>query len=203
MRKIISSSAISIRWMGLFGLLCVWTSCSSPKLAQHSSVHKHAYLSETTEAPQAAQARPEATIADDVELVASSDPTVLPAVSENLAASVNELAIENPKLARKVAKLARKVEKQAATSENVVQQASAKDQHAAKQLLAKAEKKFDIMKAKKANAAQANTTLVALGALLAIVGLVLVLATSGTASTIGILALGVGVVLLIISLLTN
>lgn len=203
MRKIISSSAISIRWMGLFGLLCVWTSCSSPKLAQNSTIHNHAYLSETPEAPQAAQAGPEATIADDVELVASSDPTMLPAVSENLAASVNELAIENPKLARKVAKLARKVEKQAATSENVVQQASAKDQHAAKQLLAKAEKKFDIMKAKKANAAQANTTLVALGALLAIVGLVLVLATSGTASTIGIVALGVGVVLLIISLLTN
>jgi vancomycin resistance protein YoaR len=203
MRKIISSSAISIRWMGLFGLLCVWTSCSSPKLAQNSTIHSHAYSAETTEAPQAAQGRTEATIAEDAELVASSDPTILPAVSENLAASVNEIAIENPKLARKVAKLANKVEKQAAVSKNGVQQANVKDQHAAKQLLAKAEKKFDIMKAKKANAAQANTTLVALGALLAIVGLVLVLATSGTASTIGIVALGVGVVLLIISLLTN
>jgi hypothetical protein len=63
----------------------------------------------------------------------------------------------------------------------------------------KAAKKFDI---KQAKAAQATGSLVALGALLAVGGLVLMLVTTGTASTIGLVALIVGLVVLLISVLS-
>jgi uncharacterized membrane protein len=156
----------------------------------------------TDEAPQAAQSSMAS--AEEVELVASSDPTMLPAIAKTIDASLAELSAENPKLARKMAKIVHKVEKQAAANTDEKSGiASAKDKNAAQKLIAKAEKKFDIMKAKQANAAQANATLIGLGALLAIVGLVLVLATSGTASTIGLVALIVGVVLLLVSLFTG
>lgn len=209
MKKTFSPLSLSIRWVGLFGMLCLWASCSSPRLAQNASpANGHAYMAKSDEAPQAAQGKSKVLDpvwdAEHVELVASNDPAMLPAVTKKLDASLSELAIENPTLARKVSKLVHKAEKQAAaSSEKNLQPASVKDQNAAQKLIAKAEKKFDIMKAKKADAAQANTALVGLGALLAVVGLVLVLATSGTAATIGLVALIVGVVLLILSLLTN
>jgi ABC-type bacteriocin/lantibiotic exporter with double-glycine peptidase domain len=156
----------------------------------------------TDEAPQAAQSSMAS--AEEVELVASNDPTMLPAIAQSVDASLTELSAENPKLARKMAKIVQKVEKQAAAStDNTSGIATAKDKNAAQKLIAKAEKKFDIMKAKQANAAQANATLIGLGALLAIVGLVLLLATSGTGATLGLISLIVGVVLLVISLLSR
>jgi hypothetical protein len=208
MKKTISSVNLSMRWMGLLSMLCLWASCSSPKLAQHAlSSNNPVYVAQADEAPQAAQTNSASTNssepAEAVELIASNDPTMLPAVSEKLDASLTELAVENPKLARKMSKVVHKLEKQTAvTSPNQALQASAKDKNAAQKLMAKAEKKFDILKAKKAEAAQANTTLVALGALLAVVGLILLLATSGTAATVGLISLVIGVVLLIISLLS-
>jgi hypothetical protein len=208
MRKTNYSLTLSIQCMGLVAMLCFWTSCSSPKLAQTAlPLNNHTSAAYTDEAPQAAQARPEATdlqwTAEEVELVASNDPTMLPAVTKQLDASLADLSAENPKLARKMSKLVHKAEQQAAVNtDNASQKATAKDLTAVKKLLSKAEKKFDIKKAKEANAAQANTTLVGLGALLAVVGLVLLLVTSGTAATIGLISLIVGVVLLVISLLS-
>jgi hypothetical protein len=160
------------------------------------------------EAPQAAQVRAEATdiqeASQQVELVASSDPHMLPAVAQQLDAAMTDLSAENPKLARKVAKMVKKVEQQATTeAENPSQGAITKNENAAKKMLAKAEKKFDIMKAKSANAAQSNTALIGLGALLSVVGLVLLLATSGTGATVGLIALIIGVVLLILGLLSG
>jgi hypothetical protein len=203
MKKTSSLFKFSIRWMGLFSMLCLWASCSSLKPAQN-----HINMAQADEVPQAAQTKSESTkllwSAEEVELIASNDPTMLPAVSEKLDASFTELAVENPKLARKMSKVVHKLEKQVAVnSQDQPLQASAKNKNAARKLMAKAERKFDILKAQKAEAAQANTTLVALGALLAIVGLVLVLATSGTAATIGLISLVIGVVLLIISLVSN
>jgi hypothetical protein len=208
MKETISPVNLSIRWMGFLSMLCLWTSCSSPKLAQHTlSSNDRVYVAQADEAPQAAQTNSASTnspgSAKEVELIASNDATMLPAVSEQMDASLTELAVENPALARKMSKVVHKLEKQTSvTSQNQPLHASAKDKNAAQKLMAKAEKKFDIMKANKAKAAQANTTLVALGALLAVVGLVLVLATSGTASTVGLISLVIGVVLLIISLLS-
>ncbi len=69
-------------------------------------------------------------------------------------------------------------------------------------MLAKAEKKFDAKKAQGEKAAQAQTGLVALGALLAVGGLVLALVTSGTAATIGWVALAIGLIVLLISVLS-
>ena len=209
MKKTIPPFNLSIRWMGVLGMLCLWSSCSSPKHTQQAalSAGNPIYMAQAAEAPQAAQTHSHATqplwSAQEEELVASNDPGMLPAISQKLDASLPELAVENPKLARKLTKVIGKLEKQpAVASQNPALQASAKDKNAAQKLMAKAEKKFDILKAKKANAAQANSTLVALGALLAIVGLVLVLASSGTAATVGLISLVIGVVLLIISLLS-
>lgn len=209
MNKTSSFFNLSIRWMGIFGLLCLWASCSSPKLAHHAlSSKNHVYMVQTDEVPQAAQTNSESLSsresAQEAELIASNDPAMLPVAAQKLDASLTELAVENPKLAHKMSKVVHKLEKQVAVnSQDESLQASAKDKNAARKLMSKAEKKFDILKAQKAEAAQANTTLVGLGALLAIVGLVLVLATSGTAATIGLISLVIGVVLLIISLLSN
>jgi hypothetical protein len=195
--------------MGLFSLLCLWTACSSPKLAQSSvSTHKTTAVAYQDQAPQAAQSRPQTQDlqqhTQEVELVASNDPTMLPAVTKQLEASLTELSAENPRLARKMSRMARKVETQvSATADNTSGVASAKEKSALQKLMAKAEKKFDITKAKKADAAQANATLVGLGALLAVVGLVLLLATNGTGATVGLILLVIGVVLLVISLLSR
>jgi ABC-type transport system involved in cytochrome bd biosynthesis fused ATPase/permease subunit len=140
----------------------------------------------------------------EVELVASSDPHMLPAVARQLDAALTDLSAQNPILARKVAKMVKKVEQPATTEAvNSSQEAITKNESAARKMLAKAEKKFDIMKAKSANAAQANTALIGLGALLSVVGLVLLLATSGTGATVGLIALIIGVVLLILGLLSG
>ena len=208
MRQLCPSFIPSIRWMGVLSMLCLTVSCSSPRLAQTTLPSDQTTpVALLDEAPQAAQTRPAMTDlpanVEEVELVASTDPSLLPAIAKQVDASLTNLSAENPRLARKVAKIARKAEEQAAASvSNPDQAAIAKDQNAAQKLLAKATKKFDIMKAKKADAAQANTTLVGLGALLAVVGLVLLLATSGSGPTIGLISLIVGVVLLVISLLS-
>jgi hypothetical protein len=208
MKKNRSPFNFSIQWMGLLGMCCIWASCSSPKLAQNTlSSNNHMYMAQADEAPQAAQTQSVSTnlpeSSQEVELMASNDPAMLPAVAEKMDASLKGLAVEKPALARKMSKVVDKLENQASNNaDNKPLQASAKDKKAAGKLLAKAEKKFDILKTKKAEAAQANTTLVALGALLAIVGLVLLLATSGTAATVGLISLVIGVVLLIISLLS-
>ncbi|QHT66375.1 hypothetical protein GXP67_06735 [Rhodocytophaga rosea] len=203
------SFKLSIQWMGFLGMLCLWSACSSPRLAHHAlSSNNSISIAQQDEAPQAAHTNSASTTslesAQEVELMASNNANLLPAVSEKLDVSLTALSVENPTLARKMTKVVGKLEKQTAVSfQNQPVQASATNKNAAKKLLAKAEKKFDILKEKKADAAQANTTLVALGALLAIVGLVLVLASSGTAATVGLISLVIGVVLLIISLVSN
>ncbi len=210
-----TSSALLLKsnlWVGLFVCLCLWTGCSSPKLARITSTQLNTqattnYSAEET-APQAAQSK-EAIAADafsvDEPVLTASTESATPADVARNAETTLALSSQHPQLSRKVAKLMDKVQNQPLTdtNEQASPQKQAAEQKFAKKLLAKAEKKFDIMKAKQGNAAQANSTLIGLGALLAIVGLVLVLATSGTAATIGVVSLVVGVVLLVLSLITN
>ncbi len=159
------------------------------------------------DAPQGAQVNQASSYAaapvEGADLTASSDP-VIAIVDANHAKALSAVS-QHPQFSRKVDKLINKAKNQssAGTVKNTSASTQTSDMKFAKKLLSKAEKKMDIMKAKQGKAAQANATLVGLGALLAIVGHVLVLATSGTAATIGVVALAVGVILLILSLISN
>jgi hypothetical protein len=197
-------------WAGILALVCLWTGCSAPKLTQVSPAKLQAQTTiySVADAPQGAQVNQApaymAAMEDVQEFTASSEPVISGTAATNSATFISAVP-KNSQLSRKAVKLMDKVQKQSSTDVgNATSQVKqTNDIKFAKRLLSKAERKLDITKAKQGKAAQANTTLVGLGALLAIVGLVLVLATSGTAATIGVVALAVGVILLILSLISN
>ena len=207
MKKTIQASLLSMRMIGLIASLCLWTACTAPRQAQLRSTAPgpDAALAAADDAPQAAQGNPgagSAQLADEPALLASNDPApamVAPA-NPTLNEALKTLSAERPKMARKLG--------------SAVQQAGVADGKAASpnaltkakkslgKVMAKAEKRFDAKKAQSQKAAQAQTGLVALGALLAVGGLVLALVTSGTAATIGWVALAIGLIVLLISVLS-
>jgi hypothetical protein len=190
--------------MSLVALVCLWTACSAPRHSQVSSTipsHGDAITAVADEAPQAAQSNSGAAAqtAEEPVLLASNEPATVSADGQ-LDNNLKTLAAERPQLARKLGNAVR--EAQSNNGKAAPQAKMAKAANSLRKVMAKAEKKFDVKKAEGEKAAQANTSLVALGALLAVGGLVLLLVTSGTAQTIGVIALVVGLVLLLISLLS-
>ena len=206
MKRTIQASLLSVRMIGLMASLCLWTACSGPRHAQLRSTTPDtgtAFAANVDEAPQAAQGNPDAALAPvaaEPALLASSDPATAASADPTLDEALKTLSTERPKLARKLGNAVRQagVSDGKAASPN----AFAKTKKSLGKVLAKAEKKFDAKKAQGEKAAQANTGLVALGALLAVGGLVLALLTSGTAATIGWVALAIGLVVLLISVLS-
>ena len=206
MKSTIQASLLSVRMIGLVASLCLWTACSAPRHARlHSTApDSRAVLAATVdEAPQAAQGNPDAAsapVAAEPALLASSDQATAVSANPSLDEALKTLSAERPKMARKLGNAVRQagVTDGKAASPN----AFTKTKKSLGKVLAKAEKKFDAKKAQSENAAQANTGLVALGALLAVGGLVLALLTSGTAATIGWVALAIGLVVLLISVLS-
>jgi|GEM_PF-3474576 len=206
MKRTIHASLLSVRMIGLVASLCLWTACSAPRHAQLRSTapDSGAALAGTVdEAPQAAQGNPDAVLAPvaaEPALLASSDPATAVSANPTLDEALKTLSAERPKMARQLGNAVR----QAGVTDGKVASPNAftKTKKSLGKVLAKAEKKFDAKKAQGEKAAQANTGLVALGALLAVGGLVLALLTSGTAATIGWVALAIGLIVLLISVLS-
>lgn len=192
--------------MSLLASLCLWTACSTPRHAQVGSTlpyHGDAITSVADQAPQAAQGNPGADLpqtAEEPVLLASSEPAALATANQELDQSLKALAAERPQMARKLGNAVRQA--QNSDGKPAAGTKMAKATKSLRKVLTKAENKFDLKKAEGEKAAQANASLVAVGALLAVGGLVLLLVTSGTASTIGLIALVVGLVVLLVSLLT-
>jgi hypothetical protein len=188
-----------MRMIGLIASLCLWTACSAPRQAQLRSTSPGSEVALTAvadQAPQAAQGNPGAEPA----LLASNDPATVVSATPTLDEAFKTLSAERPKMVRKLGSAVQKagVADGKAASPNALNKAK----KSLGKALAKAEKRFDAKKAQSENAAQAQTGLVALGALLAVGGLVLALVTSGTAATIGWVLLVVGLVVLLISVLS-
>ncbi len=199
MRKTVPGSLLSMRMIGLIASLCLWTACSAPRQAQLRSTSPGSEVALTAvadQAPQAAQGNPGAEPA----LLASNDPATVVSATPTLDEAFKTLSAERPKMVRKLGSAVQKagVADGKAASPNALNKAK----KSLGKALAKAEKRFDAKKAQSENAAQAQTGLVALGALLAVGGLVLALVTSGTAATIGWVLLVVGLVVLLISVLS-
>jgi Flp pilus assembly protein TadB len=150
------------------------------------------------EAPQAAQGS--AYTQPEPELLASSEATeVITPVASELDQALKNLSAQRPRMARKVNKAVQQASQSGAQASAADKAGVAKATKSLSKAMDKAAKKFD---AKQAKAAQATGSLVALGALLAVGGLVLLLATTGAASTIGLIALIAGLVVLLISVLS-
>jgi hypothetical protein len=206
MRKTVQAAVLSVRMIGLIASLCFWTACTAPRQAYVRPTAPGldaALTAAADEAPQAAQGNPDAgsvQLADEPTLLASNDAATVVSANPTLDEALKTISAERPKMARKLG--------------NAVQQAGVADGKAASanavtkakkslgKVLAKAEKKFDVKKAQSEKAAQAQTGLVALGALLAVGGLVLALVASGTAATIGWVLLAIGLIVLLISVLS-
>ncbi len=201
MKRTILPFPLSVRVMSLLVFLCLWTGCSSPRhsrtdmAAARSTAEAVAVASE--EAPQAAQGNPY-TRPEPGLLASNSTEVITPAASE-LDQALKNLSTERPQMARKINKAVEQASQSGAQASAADKAGVAKATKSLSRAIDKAAKKFDI---KQAKAAQATGSLVALGALLAVGGLVLLLATTGTASTIGLVALIVGLVVLLISVLT-
>jgi hypothetical protein len=206
MKKTIQVSLLSMRMIGLVASLCLWTACTAPRQAQlRSTTHTSdaALTAAADEAPQAAQGSPGASsaqLAAEPTLLASNEPATVASADPKLDEALKTLSTERPKMARKLGNAVR----QAGVADGKAASANAltKAKKSLGKVLAKAEKKFDAKKAQSEKAAQAQTGLVALGALLAVGGLVLALVTSGTAATIGWVLLAIGLVVLLISVLS-
>jgi hypothetical protein len=195
-----------MRMIGLIASLCLWTACTAPRQAQLRSTAPGpdvALAAAADDAPQAAQGNPgagSAQLADEPALLASNHPAMVAPANPTLDEALKTLSAERPKMARKLGSAVQQagVADEKAASPNALTQAK----KSLGKVLAKAEKKFDAKKAQSEKAAQAQTGLVALGALLAVGGLVLALVTSGTASTVGWVALAIGLIVLLISVLS-
>ena len=206
MKKTIPAALLSMRMIGLIASLWLWTACTAPRQAQlrATAPGPDAALTATAdEAPQAAQGSPDAgaaQLADEPALLASNEPATAASAHPTLDEALKTLSAERPKMARKLGSAVRQagVADGKAASPHALTKAS----RSLGKVLAKAEKKFDAKKAQSEKAAQAQTGLVALGALLAVGGLVLALVTSGTAATIGWVALAIGLIVLLISVLS-
>jgi Flp pilus assembly protein TadB len=149
------------------------------------------------EAPQAAQGS--AYTQPEPELLASNSTEVITPVASELDQALKNLSAQRPRMARKVNKAVQQASQSGAQASAADKAGVAKATKSLSKAMDKAAKKFD---AKQAKAAQATGSLVALGALLAVGGLVLLLATTGAASTIGLIALIAGLVVLLISVLS-
>lgn len=205
MKKTVQAAALSVRMIGLIASLCFWTACTAPRQAQvrFTAPGPDAALTAADEAPQAAQGNPDAgpaQLAAEPALLASNDAATVATANPSLDEALKTLSAERPKMARKLGNAVR----QAGVADGKAAPAHAmtKAKKSLGKVLAKAEKKFDAKKAQGEKAAQAQTGLVALGALLAVGGLVLALLTTGTAATIGWVALGIGLIVLLISVLS-
>jgi len=206
MKKTIPAALLSIRMIGLIVSLCLWTACTAPRQAQLRSTTPGpdaALTAVADEAPQAAQGNPDAgpaQLADEPVLLASNEPATVASANPTLDEALKTLSAERPKMARKLGSAVRQAG--VADGKAASPDALTKAKKSLGKALAKAEKKFDAKKAQGEKAAQAQTGLVALGALLAVGGLVLALVTSGTAATIGWVALAIGLIVLLISVLS-
>lgn len=206
MKKTVQAAVLSVRMIGLIASVCLWTACTAPRQAQLRSTvpgPDAALTAVVDEAPQAAQGNPDAgpaQVAAQPAFLASNDPATVASANPALDEALKTLSAERPKMARKLGNAVRQtgVTDGKAVSPNALSNAK----KSLGKAMAKAEKKFDAKKAQRENAAQANTGLVALGALLAVGGLVLALLTTGTAATIGWVALAIGLVVLLISVLS-
>lgn len=204
MKRTTQRLVLPLRVMSLIAFVCLWTACSTPRHAQVNSTlptHGDAITAVADGTPQAAQGNPGAPqTAEEPVLLASTQPVTVAPADGQLANSLKTLAAERPQLARKLGNAVK--EAQSNTGKVASRAGMAKAANSLRKAMAKAEKKFDVKKAEGEKAAQANSSLVALGALLAVGGLVLLLVTTGTVQTIGVIALVVGLVLLLVSLLT-
>ncbi len=206
MKKTIPAALSSMRMIGLIASVCLWTACTAPRQAQlryPSPGPETALTAAADEAPQAAQGNPDAgqaQLAEEPALLASNEPATVASANPTLDEALKTLSAERPKMARKLGSAVRQagVAEGKAASPNALTKA----RKSLGKVLAKAEKKFDAKKAQSEKAAQAQTGLVALGALLAVGGLVLALVTSGTAATIGWVLLAIGLIVLLISVLS-
>ena len=206
MKKTVQAAVLSVRIIGLIACLCFWTACTAPRQAQVRSTAPGpdaAFTAAADEAPQAAQGNPDAgssQLAAEPALLASNDAATVASANPTLDEALKTLSAERPKMARKLGNAVR----QAGVADGKAAPANAltKARKSLGKVLAKAEKKFDAKKAQSEKAAQAQTGLVALGALLAVGGLVLALVTSGTAATVGWVLLAIGLVVLLISVLS-
>ncbi|HEX8532180.1 MAG TPA: hypothetical protein VF646_19225 [Cytophagales bacterium] len=205
MKKNIPAALLSVRMIGLIAFVCLWTACTAPRQAQlrSASPGPETALAAAEEAPQAAQGNPDAAPAqpaDEPALLASNEPATVASANPTLDEALRTLSAEQPKMARKLGSAARQAN--ATHGKAASPEALNKVKKSLGKVLAKAEKKFDAKKAQSEKAAQAQTGLVALGALLAVGGLVLALVTSGTAATVGWVLLGIGLIVLLISVLS-
>lgn len=187
--------------MSLLVFLCLWTACSSPRHAMINNpdaVSPDGAVTATyDEAPQAAQGNSEAL--PEPEFLASNGAEAITPVASELDQALKNLSSERPAMARKISKAVEHASQTGARATAADQAGVAKATKSLGKALDKAAKKFDV---KQAKAAQATGSLVALGALLAVGGLVLMLVTTGAASTIGLVALIAGLVVLLISVLS-
>ncbi len=200
MKKTVQAAALSVRMIGLIASLCFWTACTAPRQAQvrvTAPGPDAALTAVADEAPQAAQGNPDAA---EPALLASNDAATVATANPTLDEALKTLSAERPKMARKLGNAVRQAG--AADGKAAPANAMTKAKKSLGKVLAKAEKRFDAKKAQSENAAQAQTGLVALGALLAVGGLVLALVTSGTAATVGWVLLAIGLVVLLISVLS-
>lgn len=204
MRVFNNRFTLPVQWMAITSLAILGAACSAPKQAQRNFRPSLVTANQTLpEAPQAAQGKTDETVnfpEEPVELVASTDKEMLPAKSADVAAAVRALEAQNPAAARKLAQLESKIRAAESTPANVKKSSPAR-KFADKVLINKLKKvkqKFDLKKGEDSKAAKQNQTLVIVGAVLAILGLIFLLIVD---VTVGLIFLIIGLVLLIVGAL--